>query len=259
MISIPFTIETLEYFLLILVRISAFIFSAPFYSMNGMPNRIKIGFSLFISALIFMSMDGASLDYSGVIGYAILVVKEGITGLLIGFAANICNSIVLFAGRMADTEMGLAMATVFDPNTNEQTSITGVFYNNTILMLLVISDMHIFILRAIIDSYSVIPVGQTIFDYDTLYEGVVKFLTDYMVIAFRIILPIFICIMLLNVVLGIMAKVAPQMNMFSVGMQLKVMVGIVVLMLAMQLLPDVANFIFTEMKTMMVTFMGAMY
>ena len=80
-----------------------------------------------------------------------------------------------------------------------------------------------------------------------------------MVIAFRIVLPVFICIMMLNVVLGVMAKVAPQMNMFSVGLQLKVMVGFVILFFCMQLLPDVANFIFIEMKRMMVTFMEAMY
>ncbi len=259
MIYVPFTIETLEYFLLILVRIASFMFAAPFFSQDAMPSRAKIGLSLFISGMIFVSLQDSDLDYGGTVGYAIVVMKEGITGLLIGFAANICNSIVLFSGRMIDTEIGLAMATVLDPATNEQASITGSIYNAVILMLLVISDMHLFIVRAIIDSYDVIPVNQTLFDYDALYEAVISFLTDYMVIAFRIVLPVFICIMMLNVILGIMAKVAPQMNMFSVGLQLKVFTGLVVVFFCMQLMPDIANFIFREMKTMMVTFMEAMY
>ncbi len=259
MVVVPFTLETLEFFLLILVRIASFLFSAPFFSQDAMPNRTKIGFAVFVSLLLFVSMDNSDLTYSGIYGYTVLVLKEGITGLLIGFAANICSSIVLFTGRMIDMEVGLSMASVLDPSTNEQSSITGSFYNMVIMMLLVISDMHMFILRAIIDSYEVIPMGEAIFDYDAFYEVAIRFLTDYMVIAFRIVLPVFICIMMLNVVLGIMAKVAPQMNMFSVGLQLKVMVGFVVLFLCMQLMPDVANFIFKEMKEMMVAAMEALY
>ncbi len=259
MVTVPFTLTTLSYFLLILVRISLFIYAAPFYSQDAIPDRVKIGFSLFISVVLFMSMDSADLEYNGLIGYAVIVIKEGITGLLIGFAANICSSIVLFTGRMIDMEIGMSMASVLDPATGEQASITGTLYNNLILMILILSDMHIFILRAIIDSYDVIPMNQTVFDYEGLYSALTSFLTDYMVIAFRIVLPVFICIMMLNVVLGIMSKVAPQMHMFSIGLQLKVLVGLVVTMVCMQMLPDVANFIFKEMKQMIVLFMEAMY
>ena len=73
---------------------------------------------------------------------------------------------------------------------------------------------------------------------------------DSFIIGFRIFLPFFACIMVLNCVLGIMARVAPQMNMFSIGMQLKILVGFVVLYLIVFLLPNVANYIFDEIKTM---------
>ena len=79
----------------------------------------------------------------------------------------------------------------------------------------------------------------------------VMFITDLFIIAFRITLPVFACIMILNCILGVMAKVAPQMNMFSVGIQIKVLVGFAVMFLTIFLLPDIANFIFTEMKNML--------
>ena len=259
MLQFPFTLETFEFFLIILVRITTFMYTAPFYSQDATPDMVKIAFSVFISGMVFVSLPDAQLNYIGVLGYTTIVLKEGITGLLIGFAANICNSIVLFTGRLIDMEIGLSMANALDPTTKEQSSITGTLYNNAIMMLLIISDMHIFIMRTAIDSFSVIPVGQTIFDYENLVSAMVGFLTDYMVIAFRILLPYFICIMMLNVVLGIMAKVAPQMNMFSVGMQLKVITGFLVMFMVIALLPNVANFIFIEMKKMMVQFMETMY
>ena len=82
---------------------------------------------------------------------------------------------------------------------------------------------------------------------------------DIFVLGFRIFLPIFACIMILNCVLGIMAKVAPQMNMFSVGMQLKVLVGFVVIFLTVFLLPDIANMILKEIKLMVRLIAEGMY
>ena len=82
---------------------------------------------------------------------------------------------------------------------------------------------------------------------------------DMFVIAFRIVLPVFACMMILNCILGIMAKVAPQMNMFAVGIQLKVLLGMAVLFLTVMLLPGIADFIFTEMKRMVVSMIEGMY
>ena len=85
------------------------------------------------------------------------------------------------------------------------------------------------------------------------------FMTDMFVIAFRIVLPIFASIMILNCILGIMAKVAPQMNMFAVGMQMKVLLGLLILFITVSLLPGVADFIFREMKRMIVSMIEGMY
>ena len=176
-----------------------------------------------------------------------------------GFAANICNSIILFAGNIIDMDIGLSMATEFDPINNAQVTLTGNLYNYFILMLLVVTDMHHYILRAFVDAFTVIPVNGQVFDWEHLMRSMTTYMGDMFVIAFRIILPVFACIMILNCILGIMAKVSPQMNMFAVGMQMKIMVGFVVLFLTVSLLPSVANFIFTEMKKLMVLFIEGMY
>ena len=91
-----------------------------------------------------------------------------------------------------------------------------------------------------------------------MLKTMIKYMCESCVIGFRIFLPFFACIMILNCVLGIMAKVAPQMNMFAVGMQLKVLVGLGALFLTVGMLPGIADFIFTEMKTMVVAFVEGM-
>ena len=259
MVNLSFSLITFEYFLMILVRVATFVFVAPFFGMTNTPFRVKIGVSVFVSLLLFQILPKTGLDYQGVFGFAAIIVKEGITGLLIGFAASICNSIILLAGNMIDMEIGLSMATTFDPMTNSQVNITGNLYNYFILMLLIVTDMHHYILRAVVDSYQLIPIAGQNFDWEHLFTSFLAFVTDLFVIAFRIILPIFVVSMILNEILGIMAKVAPQMNMFAIGMQLKLLVGFVILFLTIRMLPNISNFIFEEMKRMIVSFIEGMY
>ena len=252
MVNYSFSLHNLEYFLLIFVRISCFVYVAPFLGQSEVPRQVKIGLSAFVSLLLYNVLQRPELNYADVIGYAVIVFQEGITGLLIGFSANICNSIVLFAGNIIDMDIGLSMATIFNPETNSDSTISGNFYQKIIILILIASNMHLYILRAIGDSFSVIPIGGTQFNWQHIADTLGTYMCDMGVIGFRIYLPFFACVMILNCILGIMAKVAPQMNMFAVGMQLKVLVGFAVMFLTVILLPDAADFISDEMKKMVV-------
>ena len=245
--------------MLILVRIVSFVFVAPFFGDSAVPRRVKVGLSLFVAIFMYNIVNKPDLEYTSAVGYSVIVVREVMTGLLIGFAAYICNSIILFAGNIIDMDMGFSMAMEFNPSLNTQSTITGNFYYYLVMLILVASDMHSFILRAVCDSFTVVPIGKAVFDWDHLVLSITKYMGDMFVIGFRIFLPFFACIMILNCVLGIMAKVAPQMNMFSVGMQLKLLVGFAVLFLTIFLVPTVANFIFNEIKTMVVLIIEGLY
>jgi flagellar biosynthetic protein FliR len=245
-----FTIENLEFMLLILVRISTFIFAAPIFNMNTIPIRVKIGLSVFITILLFQVLDFTPLNYVGVIGYAALILKEAIVGLVIGFVANICSTIVSFSGELIDMEIGFSMVQIFDPVSRVTTTITGNYYSYLIMLMMLVTNLHHFLIQAIVDVFTVIPLGGVQISAN-MYVIMVQFLADFFIIGFRIILPVFAATLLLNVVLAILAKVAPQMNMFVVGLQLKVFVGLFILLLIVGLLPTVTEFIFGEMKTMM--------
>ncbi len=259
MINYSFNLANLEYFLLILIRISMFIYIAPFYGMRGVPNQVKIGLSFFVSILVYQATPlHAIIEYQSVWGYAVVVIKEALTGLLIGFSTSICTSIIGFAGRIIDMETGLSMSNLVDPTTKEMSSITGVFYQYVIMLMLIISGMYQYILKALIETFTLIPVNGAVFQSEQLLTAVLLFMKDYILIGFRICLPVFAIMLLLNAVLGILAKVSPQMNMFAVGMQLKVLVGLCVLFFTTGMIPGISDFIFTEMKKMMVTFVQTM-
>lgn len=258
MIDISFSIYDLEYFLLILVRVSCFVFIAPFFSMNNTPARVRVALSVFVAALLYHVVTPTeAIIFETVMDYAIVVMKEAIAGLVIGFGANICMSILNFAGHIADMETGLSMVTLMDPNSREQVSITGALYQYAFTMMLIASGMYRYLLGALADTFVLIPVGGIVFRGDAMLNTIIQFLSDYVIIGFRIMLPIFCVILLLNSILGVLAKVSPQMNMFAVGIQLKIMVGLGVLFFTVRMMPGASEFIYQEMQTVMSSFVEA--
>lgn len=244
------TIENFEFYLLILVRITGFIYTAPFFSLKNVPIRVKTGLSFFMAAILIYTIPYNSIEYAGVIGYAVLVIKEALAGAIMGLFANIAYYIIGFAGQIIDMEIGFSMINELDPISNIQTTITANLYGYLILIIMLITNMHHYFLRAIIDSFKVIAIGQVNFD-PNIYQLMISFITDYFVIGFRIVLPVYAAILVVNAILAILAKIAPQMNMFVIGMQVKIFVGLIVLLLIMELVPSVADKIFNEMRTML--------
>ncbi|MDF2843278.1 MAG: putative rane protein [Herbinix sp.] len=247
-----YSIENFEAFLLILVRITGFLVTAPFFSLRNVPFQVKTGLAIFLAAILFYTIPNATPDYVGVLDYSILVVKEALLGAIMGFFANIAYHIIAFVGEIIDMEIGFSMINELDPATNIQTTITANVYGYLILLMMIITDMHHYFLRAIIDSFQVIGLGQMTLNPAT-YHLMGKFLVDYFIIGFQIVLPVYAAILVVNTILAILAKIAPQMNMFVIGLQIKIIVGLIVLVLIIELIPTVAYFIFDEMKELLVS------
>lgn len=252
MVNYTFSLVNFEYFLLVLVRIATFVFAAPFFSLPNVPRRTKVGFSCLVAIIVVSVLHPTeAISYTSVFGYAILVLKEAITGLILGFCANICSYIITFSGDIMDMDVGISMASEFDPSLNTTVTLNGQLYFYLLNMMIIVSGMYRYIIRAVIDSFRVIPLGASNIGDEKLVNLMVKFMADFFGIAFRIVLPVFGCIMIMNCVLGVMAKVAPQMNMFSVGVQIKILVGFGIIFLTTFLLPEATDFILREMKTML--------
>ncbi len=258
-IDLSFPLEELEYFLLILTRVSMFIFASPFFGRAEVPQRIKAAFALLLSFLLYESITPhIYMQYSTLIEYSTIVLKEAVTGLLIGLAANWAMQIAAFAGQIVDTNIGFSMAAQIDPTTQMNVTVTGQFYQYAFMLIFMVTGMHRWMIRALAESYTLIAMGRTVFDMEAMYTTFLTFMAEYVSLGFRIGLPMFCVTLLSNGLLGIMAKVSPQMNMFAVGMQVKALIGLSVLVVTVNMLPDAADLIFKEMNTLMVSFVKAM-
>ena len=213
MMDFEVALDQFEIFILILMRMASFVYTAPFFNTSGTPQKTKVGFSVFLSILVY-SLQGSdvSVSYNGVIGYAALVLEEVAVGLLLGAVTSFCTQIILFSGKIIDMDTGISMAQIYDPTTRMQVGIMGNFYYYLVMLLLIVSGLHRYLVAAIVETYNAIPVGGVKFS-STIY-------TD-----------------------------SPQMNMFVVGIQLKLFVGLLVIYFTISMLPAVSGYILEEIET----------
>ncbi|MBO7352975.1 MAG: flagellar biosynthetic protein FliR [Lachnospiraceae bacterium] len=244
------TLQQLEFFLMIVVRMSGFIFTAPFFGLRNVPLRIKTGLALAMAVVMFYVLPYEPLEYAGVIGFALVVVEETLCGLILGFVANICYQILAFSGQLLDMEIGFSMVNEMDPVTSAQVTVSGNLYSYAVMLMLMITYMHHFLLDALIDSYALVPLGKVAVN-PMIYSVVVKLIGEYFVLGFRIVLPVFAAMLIVNSVLAILARVAPQLSMFVIGIQLKVFVGLAVMVVMIKMIPGIASLIFDKMLEVM--------
>lgn len=257
MIEQSFSILHLEYFLAIFARFIGAVALAPIFGNLAVTRRVRIFIAIALSYAMYECNPYVPLGYTTFIEYTTILVKELVVGLTLGFISGITLSIIKMAGEFIDRELGFSMVSNFDQNFNTDTTITAEFYNMLVMLIMLSSNMHYFILSAVSDSFTLIPLGNVEIDSGSLYDLMIRYMGEYFVIAIRIAVPIFIVIMLLNVVLGVLAKTAPQMNMFVIGIQLKIFLGFAVLLIMMSFLPKITDFVYHQMQDMVIDVLEA--
>ena len=176
-----FTVENFEYYLLVVVRIAGFIGTAPLFSMNSISVQMKAGISILLAAVVIPLTPVVPLDYAGIVGYSALILKEAVVGMILGFMCTACTYILSFAGQLMDIDMGLSMASTFDPINHTQVPVTGLIYNALFMLVLIATNMHYFIIRAIVDSFRYFNIGQEVFPRDMVQVGI-DFIVNFFLI-----------------------------------------------------------------------------
>lgn len=232
-------------FLLIFARTLAFFITVPLFSYRTIPTMFKIGFSFFLSLVIMTSMEAPVLDVDHI--YFLLLLKEVAVGLAIGLIAYIILSAVQIAGGFIDFQMGFAIANVVDPQTGAQSPIIGQFFYMFAMLFLLSVNGHYLLIDGIFHSYQFITLEGFIEINGSFSEFIIVTFNKMFMIAFQMALPIVGCLFLVDVALGLIARTVPQVNVFVVGLPLKILVSFLVLFVFLSLYMMLAKFIFETM------------
>lgn len=247
-------IESFPAFLLIFARMSAFFVTLPLFSYRTIPASHKIGFSFFLSLIVFLAVDPPGMELNGT--FILLAVKEVMVGLLLGFSAYLILSAIQIAGSLIDFQMGFAIANIIDPQTGAQSPLIGQFLNVLALLLMLSLNAHHLLLDGVFYSYQYIPIdGGFPFGDGKIAEMVTKAFNTAFLIAFQMSFPVVASLFLVDLALGIVARTVPQLNIFVVGLPLKIGVSFIMMILVMGAMFALMQHVF---ETMLYTMRGLM-
>ncbi|CCQ93027.1 Flagellar biosynthetic protein fliR [[Clostridium] ultunense Esp] len=232
-----------EIFLLVLVRTSGIFVVSPFFSSQNVPNTLKAGFSFILSILLTLSLD-IEVEILRTT-FAILIIKELMVGLIIGFISYAFFSTFYVTGQIVDMKIGFGMVNVIDPQHRVQVPVMGNFYYILAFLLLLTINGHHAIINGLIDSYKFIPIGKFTFNLDTGFF-LIDILSKSFITGFKLSAPVVVTIFLTDLLLGILARTIPQMNVFVVGLPLKILIGLIVIGLSIPIFYSLTTGVFNN-------------
>ncbi|PXW92516.1 flagellar biosynthetic protein FliR [Streptohalobacillus salinus] len=241
-------------FLLIFARMVAFFVTIPIFSYRNIPTPYKLGIAGFMSLIIVVTLDLPELTLD--LTFVFLVFKEAVVGLIIGLIAYIIMAAIQIAGGFIDFQMGFAIANVIDPQTGAQGPVIGQYFYTFALLFLLAVDGHHLLIQGAIYSFDLIQLDQLInLGDEQIILTVLRTFNQLFLMAFQMAIPIVGTLFLVDVTLGLIARTVPQLNVFVVGIPLKIFVSLFVLSMFMVIYMDLVKRLFRYVIEMMQVFM----
>lgn len=236
-------------YLLVFCRMGGMFFFNPIFSRRNMPNTMRVALTLGITLILSPMVSGAlNTDFS-TLGLILMMIKELLVGVACGLVFQFFFYMLFFAGDVIDMGFGLSMAKAFDPGANIQMSMSGNLFQLLFIMYFFATNSHLLMIRLFASSYDIIGLGAVQIGGEVSRVAVEIFIIAFN-LAVQLTLPFVMASFILEIAMGILMKLIPQINVFSIHFQLKIIFGLVLLFL---FAVPVAQFMTKYMDTMFIS------
>lgn len=237
-----------DYVLLLFLRVSGLLIGSPIFGRKNVPRIAKIGFCMVISAVFLLALPAPKTYpvWIDAISYILLCVRELLFGLAMGFVMTAMFDVVLTGGDLIDTQIGFSMMSLYDTQSNSQAPITGTLFELLETVLFFGMDGHLRVIDVLYATIQRVPVGKAMLTPDIAWVAA-KVMSSSLVLSLMMAMPIIAAGLMMDLAMGAIIRTVPQMNMFVVGIPLKIVVGLLVLAGTFPLFMDLSREITAQM------------
>lgn len=222
--------SSLYLFELILMRVSGFLFPNPLFGRTTLPSVVKAGFSLILSVFVWGAADTAVSPPGSVLELGLRLLLEFGVGFVLSFVMQLFFSVVQLGGEIIDAQMGMNMAQVYDASSQVNMTVTASLLNVLLVLTFFAENGHYTLLRILLSSGQVVPYGTAALG-EAAASGVAEVFFSCMVLSIKLAFPILAAELLGELGMGILMKAIPQINAFVINIELKVIIGLLLLFL----------------------------
>ena len=221
----------LTLFLYITARMTGFVVFNPILGRQNIPRIFRSGFILVLSVFVISFAGVNSVQIPGsVMELAFRILLELVLGYLLGLVMNFFFYIPQLAGHSIDTQMGMTMSQVYDASAQTNLSVTGMLLNTLMLLLFFAGNGHHTLLRIMLTSQEVVAFGAVTLGTEAV-NAMLELFVECTILAVKLCMPILAAELIGQLGMGILMKVIPQINVFSINIELKVLIGLALLLL----------------------------
>jgi flagellar biosynthesis protein FliR len=243
--TLALPIGPVEAFVLIATRILAVLAASPVLGLKQVPAQAKLGLGLF-TALILVPVIGKDGPPPGVDVTWTALAGEALVGALSGFAATLAYTAIAFGASMLDLQAGFSMASLYDQTFGTQGAVLERFYSAIAALLFFQTDAHHLVIQSLVQMFNVVPLGT--FSLSKVNpELLAQVAASSFVLAIELVFPVLVALMLTEIALGVLQKVAPQFGIFQIGLQIKAALALGAIALTMPLLLPRVHALFSGM------------
>lgn len=255
-IPLDFLLDLWDIFLLIFVRMTGLFVVSPVFGRQNIPVYFKVGFSFLTAILVSYSIPMPDLGaYNSLYAFVFLIAKEFLIGLVLGYISYLIITAIYLAGQMIDMHIGFGMVSVFDPMSNIQIPVTANFYFILTMLMFLAIDGHHLLIYTLVDSFEMLPMASPLVINQQIPDFILQLVTSVFVISFKIAAPVTAAVFIADVSLGVIAKAVPQVNVFVIGMPLKILLGLIVILFTLTAFRNVVHVLMGGMQNEMLRFM----
>ena len=258
-IEFQFVMKMLCQLFLASLRIGSFLIASPLFGGSYIPLQVRIIISVLLGASVMSMVEVPSLESLDQMRLLGVIVTEIAVGVSAGLILTIWFSAVLLAGEKIATSAGLGYAAQIDPESGGQTPIVSKMFNMLMIVLFLSLNGHLVVLRTMMRSYQLLPVGHAP-HFGALVEGGIAAAGHMFFAASIIMVPIGIGMLLINLAIGVMTRSAPQLNLFSFGFPITLLSVFLMLYLSVDTLAFALNdLVISSMNNLEVVMGRAIY
>ncbi len=213
-----------------MIRISAFLLAAPFFSLRAVTVRIRVLLAIALTWMVYPLYEWPILDPTTAEGLREALFQVAI-GVLMGLTLQIVSAALVVAGQSISTSMGLGMANLMDPNMGNVPVISQFLLICSTLIFLGLGG-HVLVISMVLETFRLIPIGSAI-DLTNLFGLLISWSAMIFLGGVLLALPIIVALLFINIGLGVITRAAPALNIFAVGFPAMIVAGILILSLSM--------------------------
>lgn len=237
-------------YLMVLLRVSGIFTFNPVFARNGVPGIVKVGGSM-LMALVMVAAGGISYTIpEGLFPFAFDLLKEVLVGLVLGFFVNLMLQVFSLAGEVSDMQLGLSMAKSYDP-TFGSAGLTTQYYSYWFMLYFFAVGGHLSYIKLFAVSFESIPLGYASLNINIAYIMVMYFET-VLTLGLKLAMPVVAASLVTEFALGVLMKAVPSIHVFVLNIQLKMLVGFVVLTASCgvfsEFIDDIMGILFTNLN-----------